>query len=139
MKLIWKIYEQLLRLPAVPPETGGILGSREEGIDRMVIDTNQTSGYNGIYILDISFLNHCIGKWADEGIRFMGMFHTHAPNWPDLSMEDRKYIQQIMKAMPDSIDRLYFPLIFPSNNIKVFLAVRSGEQISITEEDVEFI
>lgn len=139
MKISRQIYEQLLQLPAVSPETGGILGSSGEEIDTMIIDTNQSSCCNGIYTPDVSFLNRCIEKWTAEGIVFMGMFHTHALNWPTLSSEDKKYIQLIMKAMPNFVDRLYFPLIFPSNHMKVFQAIRSEGQIVITEDGVEFI
>ena len=139
MKISQQIFERLLNLPAVPPETGGILGGKGEMIDIVVIDTNKSSCYTGIYAPDALFLNNCIQKWATEGIKFMGMFHTHAPNWPDLSSEDRKYMKLIMESMPESIRCLYFPLIFPTNEIKAFQAVKVGEQVVISEDFVEII
>lgn len=139
MKISRSIYEQLLQLPKVPPEMGGILGSRSNKIDTMVLDINKPSYHSSIYVPNISFLNKCIAKWNEVGITFMGMFHTHALNWPNLSSEDRKYILHIMNAMPDWMDRLYFPLVFPSNFIKAFLAEKSEGKISITEDNVEII
>ena len=139
MKISQSIYGQLIQLPCVPPEIGGILGSRENVIDRIVIDANKPSCHNGVYVPNVSFLNSCIEKWDNENIVFEGIFHTHAVNWPDLSSADKNYIALIMNAMPDAVQRLYFPLVFPSYFIKVFLAAKSEKHISITEEDVEIV
>ena len=49
MKISQSIYEQLIQLPCVPPEIGGILGSRENVIDRIVIDTNKQRILNMYY------------------------------------------------------------------------------------------
>lgn len=139
MKISRYIYDQMLHLPCVPPEIGGILGSKNEEIDELVLDIAKPSYSNSIYVPNVSFLNKCIDKWINEGIVFKGMFHTHALNWLELSSDDKKYIIQIMNAMPDSITKLFFPLVFPQNFIKVFCAEKRNNQIIISEEEIKIV
>ena len=139
MKINQCIYEKLLRLPNVPPETGGILGSKNGEIDTMILDVTKPSCHGGIYVPNVSFLNECIAGWNENGIVFQGIFHTHALNWPDLSSEDKEYIVKIMNAMPDSIQKLYFPLVFPSDFIRIFSAERKKGEIFISEESGETV
>lgn len=56
----------------------------------------------------------------------MGVFHTHFYGVNTLSEGDRAYIKQIMAAMPDGLECLYFPLIvFPDKEMIVYQASRS--------------
>jgi len=139
MKISRYVYDQMFQLPCVPPEIGGILGSKNEEIDELVFDITEPSYFNGIYVPNVSFLNKCIDKWLDEGITFRGMFHTHALNWLELSSDDKKYIIQIMNAMPDSITKLYFPVVFPLNFIRDFYAEKRDDQIIILEEELKIV
>ena len=132
LKISRNIYDQLLQLPDVPPESGGILGSRNEKIDELVLDITKPSYYYGIYVPNVLYLNKCIDKWVKEGIVFRGIFHTHALNWLGLSSDDKKYIVEIMNAMPDSTTKLFFPLVFPQNFIKFF--VRRREIIKLLSQ-----
>lgn len=139
MKIDQCIYEKLIHLPYVPPETGGILGSKNGEIDTMILDMGQLSYHSGIYIPNVSFLNKCIENWYAEKIAFKGIFHTHALNWLELSSDDKRYIMQIMNAMPKSINKLYFPLVFPSKFIKIFYAEKKNNNIFISEEEMEIV
>lgn len=139
MKISQKIYEQLLRLPKVPPETGGILGSKHGVIDKMIPDSSRLSFSNGIYVPNVAFLNHCIEKWMQEKITFQGIFHTHALNWPELSTDDKAYIMEIMRVMPTTVTKLYFPLVFPSDFITAYLAVKENGQILIKKDVLEIV
>lgn len=139
MKISRHIYDVLLHLPCVPPEIGGILGSRNDEIDELVLDMTKNVHNKGIYEPNVSFLNKCIDEWNEQKITFQGMFHTHALNWPGLSSDDKTYVVQIMSAMPASIKKLYFPLVFPQDSIKVFYAEKRGNQIIISEEKIEIV
>lgn len=105
-------------MPSVPPEMGGILGSKNNAIDEIKFDRKITSCESGIYVPDVKILNKYIQEWNERGIQFQGLFHTHAFNWPELSQDDKEYIVCIMKAMPEVVNQLYFPLIFPSSHIR---------------------
>lgn len=82
-----------------PPETGGILGSRDgEVIDSIVFDLSGRSASAGCsYAPDVNFLNQRIKRWQGEGVAFMGMFHTHFHSVRTLSCGDKHYIHAIMK------------------------------------------
>lgn len=126
MRVRQDIYEQLLSAPAVPPEAGGILGSRRQGIlDAICWDPGVPfSLQNGRYVPDITFFNSVIAQWNTAGIRFSGIFHTHLPQWDGLSHGDRQYIVRILESMPPSVRFLYFPIVFPGQAVKPYLASR---------------
>ena len=131
MKITESVYKELISLKSVPPETGGIIGAKEDIIDTVFWDN---SNCDGVYVPNIEIINKVIAQWANDGISFCGMFHTHAPQWPNLSKEDENYIREIMSAMPESIERLYFPLVFPKERIKAYAALKKGQLIYIKEE-----
>ena len=138
MKIKRCIYEQLIGLPCVPPEMGGILGGKDGVIDKIILDEEE-SYHEGIYVPNTSFLNKCIQRWNCENIIFLGMFHTHALNWPELSTEDKRYILQITYAMPGHVNKLYFPLIFPLNGMKAFYAQRIDKEVFIVEDEIQIV
>lgn len=41
--------------------------------------------------------------------------------------------------MPDQVESLYFPLVFPQDKVKFFKAVKSNNKICISEEKIEII
>ncbi len=138
MKISEYIYNQLLNLPFVPPETGGILGGRGRLIDHMVLDT-EGGHANGSYTPAVSFLNRSIHAWRKRDICFYGIFHTHLPNWIGLSQADVRYINSIMLAMPQAIDKLYFPIVHPTLSIESYMAKRVGNKVHIIHDDIEII
>lgn len=140
MKILEDIYIQLLDSPAVPPESGGIIGSSNgEVINHVVFDRGQLNHRGGVYMPDTQFLNQIIKDWNECEIEFRGIFHTHAAQWPELSNSDRIYIIEILKAMPSYIQNLYFPLIFPGEKIKAYCARKNGNVISIVDENIDII
>lgn len=134
-----EIYELLLKCPQVPPEIGGILGGKDYIIDNMIADKGKqfTSGIK--YVPNVDFINRTISTWNDSGIDFYGMFHTHSQRWTTLSCEDKKYIEVIMKAMPNEVESLFFPLVFPGCIVKAFRAVKNCGKIYIVEEETTII
>ena len=92
-----------------------------------------------MYIPNTQFLNQTIAEWEKSRIKFRGIFHTHTPQWTELSNEDRAYIIDILKAMPASIKFLYFPLVFPGIQIKNYIAQQTGNAFDIVDDDIEII
>lgn len=92
-----------------------------------------------MYIPNTQFLNETIEEWKWRGIKFRGIFHTHTPQWAELSNEDRVYIIDILKAMPCSMESLYFPLVFPKMQIKNYIAQKNENAFDIVDDDIEII
>ena len=44
-----------------------------------------------------------------------------------------------MKAMPEVVNQLYFPLIFPNSHVRGFLAKKVKGDIEIIEDMIEVI
>ena len=140
MKIFEDIYHKMIDCPSVPPECGGILGAdRENTINHIRFDKGIRTGNGGVYIPNIPFLNRLIEEWAEDGIEFQGIFHTHAPHWPELSHDDRVYIIDILNVMPRNIMQLYFPLVFPGRNIKGYCVNRRNGITDIVDDDIEII
>lgn len=140
MKITKNIYTKLLNCPRVPPECGGIIGSKHgDIITHVVLDKGCLSDAGIMYIPNTQFLNQTIAEWEKSGIKFRGIFHTHAPQWTELSNEDRVYIIDILKAMPASIKFLYFPLVFPGIQIKNYITQKTGNAFDIVDDDIEII
>lgn len=118
-----------------PPETGGLLG----GINGVVTDFefdiyDKQNSFENSYKPNVNYFNKTIKQWLEEGVEFLGIFHSHVENETSLSLPDRGYIRQIMANLPDSIEKLYFPLIFPRRKMLVFVAKRDGNVVKIREE-----
>lgn len=124
-----------------PFETGGILGSRD-GIlvSEIIMDPNDRETYRCCYIPNIRYFNQCIEEWNRKNIVFMGMFHTHFHNVSTLSDGDIKYIHTIMSAMPNEIDRLFFPIyILPQNQMICYEAIREKNNISVKNDVLKIV
>lgn len=140
MRIVKEIYDQMLAAPIVPPEIGGILGTSDKKIiDYVVFDIGLSKDNGGVYVPNTDFLNQNIEEWLKRGIEFEGIFHTHAPQWPDLSNADKAYIIHVLKAMPSSKQKLCFPLVFPGRNMKGYIAKRHGNIIDIIDDNIEIL
>ncbi len=132
------VEQRLLQLPKPPPEQGGIIGLNEDGVVAyMAVDEgeNRIADYES-YAPDTAFLNQIISHWADSGVQFAGIFHTHFCGWT-LSNVDKSYINTIMMAMPSEIEALYFPLVVPGEHIIVYRADKNGQEVHIVRDEVE--
>lgn len=131
------LYEQLLQaFPPVPPENGCILGAIGGTVCAFVYDGGSTITDRAVYYPDVSRLNRIIDRWTAEGIRFAGLCHSHPPDQFSLSGSDVSYIRTIMSCMPDSIEELYFPLVFPGQALLSFTARRHGEGVEILPDHI---
>lgn len=139
MKILESVYRDILSYcPIVPPETGGILGGVNNIITHVIFDQNNPVITSAQYIPNISFLNQAINKWAENNIRFLGMFHSHPIAETELSQDDRKYIALILEALPEN-HALWFPIVIPHHKIIPYLAFHSGNAIQIQQRHVTII
>lgn len=133
MKIHNEILNEVLdQMPLMPPEAGGIIGGKEGRVSLWEYDTGYlTKGCS--YCPNVNFLNEVIAAWIDRGYDFMGIVHVHFGGSKLLSDGDKKYIEKIMKAMPNSIEKLYFPIVVqPDKQIFSYMAYRSlGDEIVI--------
>ncbi len=136
-----KIYNEILnkiikRMPLVPPEAGGIIGGKEGRVCCWEYD----KGYfekGCAYSPNVNFLNEVIAEWIDKGYDFMGIFHVHFGGSKNLSGSDKEYIEKIMKAMPGSIEKLYFPIVVqPENQFISYVAYQNSLGEIVVDEDV---
>ncbi len=137
MKIYDEIFNEIVKqMPVIPPEVGGIIGGKDGKVCRWKYD----KGYSEkgcSYSPDVSVLNGVIAEWVDKGYDFMGMVHVHFGGAKGLSSGDRKYIKKIMKAMPDSIERLYFPIVVqPEKQFISYMAYQNFQGEIVIDEDV---
>ncbi len=133
-----EIYHKILStFPSVPPEGGCILGA----IDDVVCAFEYDSGFPrldmAVYMPNIEILNQVIQQWASEDTQFYGLAHSHPYGQRSLSSSDIAYIYTIMQAMPASIEKIYFPLVFPGEEIISFVAIRHQDKIDVLPDDIK--
>ena len=141
MKIFRETHDLILScIPKVPPETGGILGGKNQIISRCVFDqgSENSNGYD-IYAPNTKLLNQTILQWAETDIEFYGIFHSHLSNGNLLSNGDKRYITKIMLIMPQQISYLYFPIVFPQKSMIVYRADRQGHKVQIVSEQIEIL
>ena len=96
-------------IAALPPETGGILGSKDGNVVTDFIFDKGKENTSEFYIPDVMRLNKGIISWRQEGIRFIGMIHSHIRGRNKLSTSDIDYANKIMESM--NMERLYMLLV----------------------------
>ena len=134
-----KISEDVLKqinefAPDTPPEFGGILGSRRNGVITEVIFDNNQTNHNKIcyYAPNVDYLNQCIKEWNMSGISFKGLFHFHFGGAKTLSEAEKKYILKIMQCMPQEVEQLYFPIFVMPNRELICYKARKNRIYSDT-------
>lgn len=137
MVIEMEIYQKILSaFPSVPPEGGCILGALDDAVCSFEYDNGFPRLDMAVYMPNIEILNQVIQQWASKGIQFYGLAHSHPYGQQSLSSSDIAYIHTIMQAMPASIEKLYFPLVFPGKEIISFVAIRQQDKIDILPDDI---
>lgn len=140
MKILKNIYDKMIELPTVPPESGGIIGGRFDVISDFEIIGSKTASCSDLYIPDVTKINETIDKWNSEGvIDFYGIVHTHRPCSPELSPGDIEYINQIMISIADVKKELLFPIVIPKRQVKWYCAKLVENNVEIAEKKIEII
>lgn len=141
MRSIVKIYDEIFnemvkQMPVIPPEAGGIMGGKEGRVCRWKFDKG-FSPKGCSYSPDVYVLNEIIAEWIDEGYDFMGIVHVHFGGARGLSDSDKNYIEKIMKAMPDYVEKLYFPIVVqPEGQLFSYVAYQNSLGETVIDEDV---
>jgi len=141
MKIRKNTYLKLLNSysPLVPPEEGGILGARNGVICEYEHDCSEQTSNVAVYEPNAEFLNSIISKWEKENIVFAGMVHSHMPNETQLSDSDKKYAQEILKAMPKEIQKLYFPIVLRGKELIVYSICNNSVALKMKKENIEIV
>lgn len=87
-KIIMKIKSEIfnsiiLDFPNTPIEAGGILGGTSGAITKYILDSGK--GEYGKYTPNTKMINKIIFDWAEKGIEFYGICHSHYPTGEKLS------------------------------------------------------
>lgn len=123
-----------------PPETGGALGGRNGIVTHAYFDKGQEGVCPCSYTPNVEKINSVISRWAEEEIDFMGMFHTHFFGVKTMSDGDKRYIYQIMEAISETVDELYFPIVvMPERKLIVYKAICCEEMTAIIPDELKII
>ena len=138
MRIEQALYRQILEaLPPAPPETGGILGRIGDTVCAFAFDPGYPCRDRAVYTPRTERLNRIIGEWAEAGIEFCGILHTHPKGQETLSSGDLAYIRRILDAMPPGIGWLWFPLVLPEQKLAGFRAEGRGGSLHILPDPPE--
>ncbi len=111
LKLSKDVFSQIVdTIGKHPPECGGVLGARENGvITEFYFDEHGTSSANG-YAPNVEMINEMlIHDWMPRGILMVGIVHSHANGNCVPSCSDVGYGIRILQAL-DTVDRFYLPI-----------------------------
>ena len=138
MKIKETVFKEIMESPVPPPEVGGIIGGRDDIITCYFADKGSKENCYDSYYPSTDLLNEQIAVWQSRGIEFYGIYHTHFAGDDGLSCSDRRYIVNIMQAMPPQVTWLYFPIVF-RDGMLVYRAVREKNIVKILPEEMEII
>jgi len=139
---VFSIIINISRLNTV--EIGGIIGGKmckkKEIISRFSFDNYCQPNKSEYYVPDTKNLSKIITHWQERGTTFYGVFHSRLDTSKELSSADKEYIKNIMLAMPDEVDHLYFLLVLPKcEKIIAFKAIKHDNYFNIIKDDIEII
>lgn len=126
------VYDEIMRtIGSIPPETGGILGMKDNCISSFYYD-EYGSGTDNTYIPDFKRINDVLQMWNLSGIEFAGIIHSHPSDMRLLSYADIRYAVQIMNE--NDLSELYFPLVMPDTKELLFYKVSGSGKVTIHNE-----
>jgi proteasome lid subunit RPN8/RPN11 len=127
-----------LMFSPAPPEQGGILGMKNGVISAFVLDNSEQKTESAEYSPNTQFLNRQIEKWADEGIEFCGILHSHPSGQTTLSGSDMEYIKELYHVNL-WLEKTYFPLIIDGCDMIVYAVEKSNGKIEVKRTQPEII
>ncbi len=111
----------------IPPEAGGLLGSTDGyRIDRYFYDKDADTTTH-TYTPNIKNCYSKIREWEQEGIEFVGFFHSHPDIMFECTSEDLKYADRIMKVrgMEDFVMAIVISSVFECDEYTGFNPVNN--------------
>lgn len=112
LKLSKNVFSQILdTIGKYPPECGGILGAKEDGIiTEFYFDEHGTSSANG-YAPNVQMINEMlIHDWMPRSVLMVGIVHSHSNGISVPSCGDISYGIRILQAL-DTVDKFYLPIV----------------------------
>ena len=133
------VYNEIISTAKLlPPETGGLLGGRNNTVVEVLRDEGIHSDKKCSYYPNTALFNRTIKEWRSKDIDFMGIYHTHYWGVDTLSEGDKIYITRIMRNMPEGVNQLYFPvLVMPDKKLVCYKKKKNLENLVIETEPVE--
>lgn len=133
-----EIYNSIISSASpIPPESGGILGGKDDIIIELLQDKGLPSSRMCSYYPNVKLLNQAIKEWQSREIEFMGIYHIHYWGVSTLSEGDKLYISKIMANMPERIEKLYFPiLVMPEKEMACYVARRISGKLVIEKDSI---
>lgn len=120
-------------------ERGGMLGWKDGGLRYFCPDVQSNTDCN-TYAPSVEFMNQKCREWAEEGIEFCGIIHSHIAADCRLSEGDRNYILQILQALGGN--RLFFPVAAVMEEgiiISFYSAWLQTGELAVAEEQLMFV
>lgn len=141
MKIKREVYEKILNsYPLVPPENGGIIGCKDGIICKYFHDNSSNITDKAVYCPDVDTLNDIIDKWGECGVEFAGIVHSHRTDESSLSINDKEYIRSLFKVLPESMSKIYFPIVLPeSKQFVSHLVIKGFDDILYVEDVVRIV
>ena len=85
-------------------------------------------------------LNDIIDKWGECGVEFAGIVHSHRTDESSLSINDKEYIRSLFKVLPESMSKIYFPIVLPeSKQFVSHLVIKGFDDILYVEDVVRIV
>lgn len=101
-------------------------------------DSSAQSKEQAVYVPNVLFLNSCIAKWADAGIEFCGIVHSHPAGQETLSSGDMDYINALYEANLE-LKKTFFPLIINGRDMIVYEVKGNGDRIIVSSDSFEVV
>ena len=120
------------------PETGGVLGIKDGVVCEFYFDESAIPQAHE-YCPNTGAINAQLEEWAQRGIAFAGIIHSHPNGCALLSKGDTEGIATIVNAIP-RFERLYFPIVTNEGGVfsmSVYCVSGAGETLCISEEEYE--
>lgn len=142
MQMTYEIYKEILsNVRTHLPETGGMLGGRENMVNKIIMDEGVPQQETKCsYVPNVALFNEKIREWKEQGVEFLGIFHTHFWSVSTLSQGDKEYIKNILRVMPPNKKKLYFPIVvFPEKKIVSYYCMYEDDELIIVNDEIEII
>lgn len=135
LKIESKLYDNIVfRTPSFACETGGFVGVGKKWILTFQYDAGIKNGSNTQYYPNEQLLNEFIQE-MDERCDYFGILHTHINHVDFLSKADEQFIR-VLFGKNQFLEKIYFPLVLPKENMKIYVAVRCEGGVVIEKCDL---
>ena len=120
------------------PECGGVLGACADGrISKFYFDASGRSAENA-YTPDYEKINEILEEWAEDGIRMVGMIHSHENEGNFPSCGDLFYCEQILRANP-SISEFLLPIVTLAPFCISVYRVSLDQRLRVTKDTYQLV